>query len=209
MSRVIATWENVSAAADALFAEGKEPSVALIKARIGGGSHTTIAPHLKRWFARRDQLALLKLPDAVETRGKDFVRELYELALRTAEETVEEPLNRIRAELNSTVGQLADAEAEIRRLVSVEEGQSAEVRRLRQRIAELERSLAAQEAKTQEKGLVVARLETQLEQAQRSLAESASELAVLRASSKAAEGLQGLVETLQRSVQGITAGKPA
>lgn len=206
MTRVIATSERVSAAADALSAEGHEPSVPLIIKRIGG-SHTTVAPHLRAWIARRDELALLALPKVLEARGSAFMRELYDLALREARSTVTEPLKRAEADLKSAQSQLADAEAEIARLVSVEEGQADQIARLQQRIGELERSLAAQEAKTQEKGLAMARLAEQLEQSQRALAESASEVAVLRASSKTTEALQGVVESLQRSVQGLTASK--
>ncbi len=48
-----ATFEAVSAAADALKTRGVTPSVRLVTEQIGGGSPNTIAPLLRRWNAEK------------------------------------------------------------------------------------------------------------------------------------------------------------
>lgn len=203
----IATLEAVCAAADALLAEGTEPSGMRIRKRIGGGSLETIAPHLQVWKKRRDEAALVAVPIEVLNRGGNLARELYVAALRATETALSAPLQLAQAALRSTETQLAEAEADVVRLEKAEQVLAGDLGRLTHRNAELERSLAAQQAMTLEKGQAVSRLEAQLEQAQRGLADRESELAVLRASSQAAEALQGVVETLQRSVQGLAKGK--
>jgi septal ring factor EnvC (AmiA/AmiB activator) len=203
----IATLEAVCSAADALLAEGTEPSGMRIRKRIGGGSLETIAPHLQVWKKRRDEAALVAVPIEVLNRGTNLARELYVAALRATETALSAPLQLAQATLKSTEAQLADAEADVVRLEKVEQTLEEDIARLTNRNAELERNLAAQQAITQEKGLAVVRLEAQLEQVLRGLAERETELAVLRASTKATEALQGVVETLQRSVHGLATGK--
>lgn len=207
MTKVVATLEVVWAAADALAAEGTEPSVVTVRTRIGGGSHTSIAAHLRAWFERRDELASLKVPEELLSRGNSFVRELFASALRTAHDLVAEPLQRAQLALKTAHTHLADAEAEVARLEKVEHQQADELARRGERIHALEVAIGAQQATTQEKSAVIARLESQLEQANRAHAESAQELGTLRAASKSAEALEGRLETLQRSLEGFTHGR--
>lgn len=129
MTKPIATQESVWAAADALAAEGIEPSLELIRKRLGGGSHTTIAPHLKTWTARRDELAALHVPEDLAARGSAFVRELFASALGSARQTVEAPLLRAKAERDSAMAHLADAEAEVARLEREVQRQAEELAR--------------------------------------------------------------------------------
>lgn len=118
MSKTIATQEAVWGAADALWAEGLEPTYELIKKRIGGGSLTAIGQHLKTWTARRDEMAALKVPEELLARGSAFIRELFRSALLSAQQTVEAPLEQERAALKSMKARLNDAEAEVGRLES-------------------------------------------------------------------------------------------
>ena len=205
MAKPVATQEAVFAAADALVAEGKEPSMTFVQERTGG-SYTTVKRHLEAWAAKRKgEIVAVDLPDDIAARGRDFVQALYAHALHGAKAAVAEPLALAEAAREKAEGLLAGAEAEVARLEGVEQEQSGRVEALTQRVRELEMSAAAQQATIQEKAAAAARLEAQLAEAQSALAARDQELAGLRASTTAVEGLQGQLDALQRTVQGLTA----
>lgn len=209
MAKQVATEEAVFAAADALVAEGKEPSLKVVQERTGG-SYTTVKRHLEAWEAKRKgEIAAVDLPADIEVRGRDFVQALYAHALRDAKAAVAEPLALAEAARDKAESERADAEAEVARLEGVEQEQAGRIEALTQRVRELEMSTAAQQATIQEKAAAAARLEAQLAEAQSALAARDQELAGLRASAKTVEGLQGQLEALQRSVQGLASGDPA
>ena len=209
MAKPAATQEAVFAAADALVAEGKEPSMTLVQERTGC-SYTTVKRHLEAWEAKRKgEIAAVDLPADIEARGREFVQALYAHALRDAKAAVAEPLALAEAARDKAESERADAEAEVARLEGVEQEQAGRLEALTQRVRELEMSTAAQQATIQEKAAAAARLEAQLAEAQSALAARDQELAGLRASAKTVEGLQGQLEALQRSVQGLASGDPA
>ncbi|WP_298595077.1 DNA-binding protein [uncultured Zoogloea sp.] len=209
MAKQVATEEAVFTAADALVAEGKEPSLKVVQERTGG-SYTTVKRHLEAWEAKRKgEIAAVDLPADIEARGREFVQALYAHALRDAKAAVAEPLALAEAARDKAESGRADAEAEVARLEGVEQEQAGRLEALTQRVRELEMSTAAQQATIQEKAAAAARLEAQLAEAQSALAARDQELAGLRASAKTVEGLQGQLEALQRSVQGLASGDPA
>lgn len=209
MAKQVATEEAVFAAADALVAEGKEPSLKVVQERTGG-SYTTVKRHLEAWEAKRKgEIAAVDLPADIESRGREFVQALYAHALRDAKAAVAEPLALAEAARDKAESERADAEAEVARLEGVEQEQTGRIEALTQRVRELEMTTAAQQATIQEKAAAAARLEAQLAEAQSALAARDQELAGLRASAKTVEGLQGQLEALQRSVQGLASGDSA
>lgn len=162
--------------------------------------------HLYTWEAKRKgEIAAVDLPADIEVRSREFVQALYANALHNAKAAVAEPLALAEAARDKAEGQLAGAELEVARLEGVEQEQASRIDTLTQRVRELEMSTAAQQATIQEKALTAERLEVQLAEAQRALAARDQELAGLRASAAAVEGLQGQLSTLQRTVQGLTA----
>lgn len=209
MAKQVATEEAVFAAADALVAEGKEPSLKVVQERTGG-SYTTVKRHLEAWEAKRKgEIAAVDLPADIESRGREFVQTLYAHALRDAKAAVAEPLALAEAARDKAESERADAEAEVVRLEVVEQEQTGRIDALTQRVRELEMSTAAQQATIQEKAAAAARLEAQLAEAQSALAARDQELAGLRASAKTVEGLQGQLAALERTVQGLASGDPA
>ena len=69
------TDADVFKAADALFSQGINPSQGKIRAFLGRGSFSTIAPALKRWKARanqRDCVQTVTLPTTLNASGKAF-----------------------------------------------------------------------------------------------------------------------------------------
>lgn len=208
MVKKVVTQESVFAAADAIVAEGKEPSFKLVQERTGG-SYTTIKPYLESWESERRKAPAVALPAEVESQGREFVQRLYAQALRAANEAVAEPLAEAQAARDKAKELLASAEGEVARLEAIEQAQATKIDEQAARLHELELAAAAQQATLQEKSAALARLEAQLEQAHRDLAERDQELAAMRASSSAVSGLQSQLEQLQRAVQGLASGDGA
>ena len=79
MARAIATREAIFAVADAIRAEGDEPTVILVQARIGGGSYTTTKRLLDEWEAVQTSkpTVIVELPAEIATRAEETVRALW------------------------------------------------------------------------------------------------------------------------------------
>lgn len=205
MARQVATQEVVFSVAEALVAEGVEPSLTAVQGRTGG-SYTTVKRHLEAWEIRRKgEIAAVDLPAEIDVRGREFVQALYAHAVHDARAAVAEPLALAEAARDKAEGRLAGAESEVARLEAVEQEQAGRIDTLTSRVRELEMGAAAQQAIIQEKASALERLEAQLAEAQRALAARDQELAGFRASAAAVEGLQGQLDALQRTVQGLTA----
>ena len=117
---------RVDAAAFALLREGKNPTVSLVRARMGGGSPNVVAPALQRWrltfAAHLDDnagSALEVLPPGV----LELVQALWSRALFEA--------HRVRADARSTADVLEQLQAAIRAL-------HEQAARLREREANLD-----------------------------------------------------------------------
>lgn len=209
MARQVATQETVYAAADALVAEGRDASLTLVQERTGG-SYTTVKRYLEAWEEKRKRdVAAVAVPAAIEARGREFVQGLYAQVLHAANAAVAEPLALAETAREKAEARLAGAESEVARLEAVEQEQASRIDGLLERVRELEMASAAHQATIQEKAAALARAESQLTEAQRNLAARDQELADLRATAKAFEALQGQLEALQRSVQGLSSGDGA
>jgi chromosome segregation ATPase len=69
MARIGITYEQVSAAADAIIGEGQQPTINAVRDRIGTGSPNTVHRHLTAWRAARPQatVAAPELPASLTT----------------------------------------------------------------------------------------------------------------------------------------------
>lgn len=198
MAKQVATKEVVFAAADALAGEGAQPSTVLVQARTGG-SYTTVKRLLEEWRdVRSASIEAVELPPDIEARGRLIVRELYSHAFRAAQAAVAEPVERALQARAMAEQQLVGAETEVARLEAVEQGLTQRVDVLNAQIRELELNAATLQATMAEKSASAAKLESLLAQSSRTLAERDSEVAELRASAKAVEHLQALLEDVKR-----------
>ena len=103
--------------------------------------------------------------------------------------------------------QLVGAEAEVARLEAVEQGLTQRVDVLNAQVRDLELNSATLRATMAEKSASIAKLESLLAQSSRTLAERDSEVAELKASAKAVEHLQALLEDVKRGGRRVTASK--
>lgn len=122
MAKVVATQELVFEAARSLAAEGLEPSMLTVQARIGGGSYTTIKRHLDAW---KDQQATaaqesIKAPDFVLEKSTELGGVLWAMAAREARKEALAAKELADGQVAAISGELTVAQAEIRRLEDVE-----------------------------------------------------------------------------------------
>jgi hypothetical protein len=100
---------DVFAAADALLAEGKRPTIERVRLKIGRGSPNTVSPMLERWFATLGERLVGSAaapgrsagndPDGMPVGVRNAARLLWETARREAEEVQRGELEWVRAEL--------------------------------------------------------------------------------------------------------------
>ncbi len=195
MARQIVTQQAVTESAETLVAEGVEPSIVTVQARIGGGSYSTVKKFLDIWKEAKAQAdaSAPQTPAQVQAKGQEFARALWVLASRQAQSEVQQAKDAAQAEIAIVRKELADATNEIARLESVEAAHVATIDQQGARLREVELALA--EAQTQ------ARRVAELE---KSLADLRAELDASRkeATDKAVEAgrLAGEADALRSQV---------
>ncbi|MBT2304209.1 DNA-binding protein [Variovorax paradoxus] len=114
--------DDVFAAADALLAEGKRPTIERVRLKIGRGSPNTVSPMLERWFGTlADRLVGSAAgsasgrpagndPDGMPVGVRNAARLLWETARREAEEIQRVEMESVRAELQAREDALAEAQ---------------------------------------------------------------------------------------------------
>jgi DNA repair exonuclease SbcCD ATPase subunit len=111
---------DVFAAADALLAEGKRPTIERVRLKIGRGSPNTVSPLLEKWFATLgERLVSVQAgssrpagndPDGMPVGVRNAAKLLWETARREAEEVQRGELASVRAELQGREEALAEAQ---------------------------------------------------------------------------------------------------
>jgi hypothetical protein len=189
MARLLVTQPLITAAADALLAEGAEVTVVNLRSHIGGGSYTTIGRCLAEWRTLRatSDAAAPATPPEIETQGQDFIRKLWALASRQAQAEVQSVKAQADADATTLRSELAAATAEVIRLEHAESQHLA-------LIEQLEDQLQAAQVLAAETGIEARR-------ATESLLACGTELKAARqeATDKAVEvgKLMGEIETLR------------
>ncbi len=170
MTRAIVTAEAVSAVADALVAEGLEPSLLLVQSRIGG-SYTTVKRYLDAWKQARAQADALDTdtPAVILAKGQEWARSVWALAKREAQVQVQSMKEDARAQVEMLQADLAGAMAEITRLEGSETAQAAMIEAQQTQLRELELSLIQAQA-----------LASRVPELERTLSEVRTELEAVR-----------------------------
>lgn len=198
----MATTAEIHAVADRLADEGKTPTLAAVRATLGGGSFTTISEAMKLWKANRVTNAVPireAAPAAVSERLAEVAAEVWTLALDLAN-------RRLQAERDALDVARAEAEQGHREAVEAAdtigvELEASEQRGARMR-AELDRLTSAHAAE-------VAKLTAELEAARAQTGLAREEAANLRGR---LEATQAQAETLMRHIgakdsQRVAAGR--
>lgn len=130
------TREQIWAAADAIDAAGQNPTLALVRKTVGGGSFTTIQDAMTEWKARRatkGASASEPMPQAFADRITGFGAEIWAIAIEMA-------TARLGAEREAL--EAARADTEIARIEAAElaDQLTAELDEAKARIVEFERA---------------------------------------------------------------------
>ena len=170
MTRAIVTAEAVSAVADALVAEGLEPSLVLVQSRIGG-SYMTVKRYLDAWKLARAQAAAVDsdTPAVILAKGQEWARSVWALAKREAQVQVQSMKEDARAQVEILQADLAGAMAEITRLEGSEAAQAATIEAQQTQLRGLELSLIQAQS-----------LASRVPELERTLGEVRSELEAVR-----------------------------
>ncbi|WP_444904728.1 DNA-binding protein [Microbulbifer sp. CnH-101-E] len=154
MARTGVTYLDIVQAAKAIKARGEEPTVDRVRAQLGTGSKSTIAPLLKRWRSEsssntdssglpRDLVDALKgLHQRIQEAASKQVEELQQEFL-VQEKEITSQLEELRATSNQQAASIRDLE---HRLSSTE----AEKRRFKQSLQETQTALEKSEYQKQE-----------------------------------------------------------
>lgn len=205
------TKEQIFAAADALAAEGKRPTLESIR-QITGGSYSTISPALNEWRARQAAKASPireAAPQAVADRMAEVGAEVWSIALELANARLaaeREALDKARGELEderNEATELADRLAaqveELQsRLASIEAAEQAartEAGELRQALAEAREQARIAEARADE-------LRAELDHAHQDAQQARDTLTAAR---EEAAGLRGQLEALKEQTAALLA----
>jgi hypothetical protein len=115
---------DVFAAADALLAEGKRPTIERVRLHIGRGSPNTVSPMLERWFATLGERLVSHHAGAGKSAGNDAdgmpvgvrnaAKLLWETARREAEEVQRAEAAAVREQLQAREDALAEAQHVLR-----------------------------------------------------------------------------------------------
>lgn len=199
MTRAIVTAEAVSAVADALVAEGLEPSLVLVQSRLGG-SYTTVKRYLDAWKQARAQAdaADTDTPAVILAKGQEWARSVWALAKREAQVQVQSMKEDARAQVEMLQADLAGAMAEITRLEGSETAQAATIEAQQIQLRGLELSLIQAQA-----------LASRVPELERALGEVRTELEAVRqqATEHAVQAgrLAGEAEALRAQVRELMA----
>ena len=166
MARQIVTQQAVTEVADALVAEGLDPSIMAVQSRIGGGSYSTVKRYLDVWKQERAAVDAVATdtPPAIQAKGQEFAQAVWALASREAQREAQAIKDEAKAEVVAVRADLVGATTEIARLEAVESTQAATIEAQHAKLREVELALADAQAQARrvpelEQGLVQLRLE--------------------------------------------------
>jgi molecular chaperone GrpE (heat shock protein) len=150
MSAEIATQSAVYDAADAMLAQGVEPSITLVRDRIGGGSYSTIREKLAQWKADKLAEALNPPPETILAQGTRLAGEVWKIAKQEADVAVQEARTAAQAALRASESELAQAQDHIRALERDQEHVTAEIQACEERCTRERSRSQAQEVRIEQ-----------------------------------------------------------
>ena len=180
MARQIVTQQAVNEVADALVAEGLDPSIMAVQSRIGGGSYSTVKRYLDAWKQERAAVGAgaTDTPSAIQAKGQEFAQAVWALASREAQREAQAMKDEAKAEVAAVRADLVGATTEIARLEALENTQATTIEAQQVKLREVELSLAevqAQARRVPELEQALAQLRLDLEASRKEATDKAVE----------------------------------
>lgn len=208
----IATQEAVAAAVEKLAAEGLEPTLERVRAKLGGGSYTTINRALAEIMQARQTgpSKITEIPADLIEIGQKAVAAVYTAVQRQAMATIESIEADTRRQIEAAQAARAEASLEIERLERELESAAEDLEQARQSAQEATSRAERAEARSEAQQSEVARLS-------RDLASARVDVETARASAreteqharKAEQDARREAEIVQRALTKAEAGLDA
>lgn len=159
MARTGISFEQVSAAADALRGEGSNPTIKAVRERLGTGSPNTIHEHLKKWREARP-VAAIAAPELPAALAGALAEEIARAA-SAARAEVQDSLVQAQSELDELAASGQQIEAERDELIEQVSALTSERDTLAGRVVQLETALttAQDSIEREQKSAELARIE--------------------------------------------------
>ena len=190
MARIGITFEQVSAAADALRGEGMNPTIKAVRERLGTGSPNTIHEHLKKWREARP-VAAVAAPELPASLASALAEEIARAAA-SARAEVQESLVQAQAELDELAasGQQLEAERDaladqVAALTSDRDTQAGRVAQLDTALTAAQESIEREQKAAEQARIELATANVRAEQQGKTEAAQLAELQKLRGEQEA------------------------
>jgi chromosome segregation ATPase len=205
MPSKMVTQDMVDQAAAELLSEGQEPSTRLIRARIGGGSFTTIGEKLDDWKGRQKlqtQVAI-ELPPPLVALATSAVHKVWSEAVELAERRSEEVRTDAQQQVSQARAELREADTIISQQDTTIEDQALRLSQAQQQTQELQMEVdraradqRAAEVRLEEQGRQLGDVQQKNESLQRDLEHARTQAQV--AEMRLADMTQRVTENEQR-----------
>ena len=189
--------KTVAEAAERILADGNNPTQSAVRAALGGGSYSTIAPLLQEWREKREEaaeLAEVDLPDAIANAGSDLLARVWKIAMAEAlagHDALRKELLQAQADAEAAQQETAEVAASLEadlsvrdeRIVALEAQmsvQAGELKGVNDRAIIAERDLAGARERAEAETARADRSEKQLEDMAATVKKFESEVTSLR-----------------------------
>lgn len=135
------TEQQVHAAADRIAGAGEKPTLAKVRAALGGGSFTTISEAMKAWHARQaDDKALeaVEVPDAVLDKMQQAAAATWQAARDEAEKSLAGEREAMHEAQQQASAEIAEAREAVATLEREAEQHAREIEALNERVERAE-----------------------------------------------------------------------
>lgn len=160
------TIEQVHEVANRLAEQGERPTLAKVRAELGGGSFTTISEAMKAWREAQqaeDALARVEMPERVRERLNAAGADVWLTSLDVAEQRLQGERDALAKARADAEAQIAEGKEAVDTLEKEQEQAQAEIKQLR---ADLD---AAEKARDEAQAASVASREAQQKAEQRAV----------------------------------------
>ena len=200
-----ATEEAVWTAADELQASGHEPTVLLLRERVGG-SFTTVQKHLRTWQDKQRQVQAIRVPESIQRLADQLAREVWrsaqvetQAAISQAQQTAQAAIAAIEKERDQALSEIARLEADAETRSTELDVARTEMYTMRDTLAEARAHAQTEAARATELERQLTSVQTELEHARaRSVTQLAEAVAAIQ------QQLTQQAAHLQRMAQGRT-----
>lgn len=154
------TTEAIHAAADKIAERGERPTLAAVRAALGGGSFTTISEALKVWREEQEAehaLVHVDLPDSVADRMEAATASLWQAAVEEAERRLTAERDALAEAREAAAAEVAEAKEAVTTLEREADAAAQQIERLTAALADAEARAKKAEAGERE---TAARLES-------------------------------------------------